>query len=91
MSWVTRQSWIEDFLDLFVLQEPFANDHSVGRSLLDSELESLRTSKSNPGVEWSHHGSDSLNVEMQLIVKGFIVDTQGTSKNISVATNIFGN
>jgi hypothetical protein len=74
-----------------VLQEPFAYDHSIGRSLLNSELKCLRTSKSNPGVKWSHHGPDCLDVEMQLIVKIIIVDTQGTSKNIGMATDIFGN
>jgi len=84
------KSWIEHLLNLRVFFKHFCDLQSVWRSSLYSNFKSFWASQSNPGIEWSDHGSHWFDIQIKFIVKFPAVEDNGTSHYIWMSTDVFG-
>ena len=88
--WVRRQTWIQDLLDFWVLLEELGDDHCVAARLFDSDLERLRASEAEPGIEWTNNATSGLHVKVELVIKVGVVEHKCAGHNIGMTSNILG-
>lgn len=93
VDFVTRvalEAGVHTFQYFLVALKELGDGQGVRLSAFDSDLEGLGASDNDPGIESGETCSHSLHDEVKSVVKHLVVEHEGSSNHIRMATNVLG-